>query len=91
MNTLIEHLKEVCRRNGVKIDYANIVSFLESMDDESIIEILNSQDTVEATLKYGLIDINTDTDDQDSFGDNSKFQTKASTIIFDEANPFGEF
>jgi hypothetical protein len=43
------------------------------------------------TLKSFDIDINTDTDDQDSFGDNSKFQTKASTIIFDEANPFGEF
>ena len=43
------------------------------------------------SLKSFDIAINTETDEQDSFGDNTKFQTKASTIKFDESNPFGEF
>ena len=43
------------------------------------------------SLKSFDIAINTETDEQDSFGDNTKFQTKASTIKFDETNIFGEF
>ena len=42
------------------------------------------------TLKSFAIDITTNTDDQQSYGDNAKFIDKATDVIFSETNPFGE-
>lgn len=60
-NALIEHLREVCKRNRIDPEPAALMTFLEEMDEESIIEILNSKDTLNITLKYGLIDVDVDT------------------------------
>ena len=42
------------------------------------------------TLKSFDIDITTNTDTQQSYGDNDKFIDKATDVIFSETNPFGE-
>jgi len=42
------------------------------------------------SLKSYDVDINPTAEDQDSFGDNEKFKSGSSNIIFDESNPFGE-
>lgn len=60
MNLLIEHLRNVCKRSRIDPEPAALVMFLEEMDDESIVEILNSKDTLDITLKYGLIDVDID-------------------------------
>ena len=57
MNALIEHLRDVCKRNRIEPEPTALITFLEEMDEEAIIEILNSKDTVEISLKYGLVDV----------------------------------
>ena len=42
------------------------------------------------TLKSFDVDITTNTDTQQSYGDNAKFIDKATDVIFSETNPFGE-
>ena len=42
------------------------------------------------SLKSLDITINTDVDKSDSFGDNNKFKDEATTVIFNESNPFGD-
>lgn len=42
------------------------------------------------TLKSFDVDVNSDIDVPDSFGDNNKFKDQASTLIFDTNNPFGD-
>jgi hypothetical protein len=42
------------------------------------------------TLKSFDETINTNVDTPDSFGDNTKFKTKASTLVFNTNNPFGD-
>jgi hypothetical protein len=58
MNILVEHLRKVCKRNRMEISPETLITFLEEMDEESIIEILNSKDTLDITVRYGLIDVN---------------------------------
>jgi len=56
-------------------------------------EYINTgDDTIDAfeTLKSFDITVNPNTDDQQSYGDNSKFIDKATDVIFSETNPFGE-
>ena len=57
MNTLVEHLIDVCKRNRTKTDPANITYFLEELDDKTIIELLHSKKEVVFNLKSGLIDV----------------------------------
>ena len=60
-NTLLEHLINVCHRNRLAPTVINMMDILADMDDESIMEVINSKDTLDITIKYGIVDVDVNT------------------------------
>ena len=59
-NILIEHLRNVCHRNRIAPTQINMLDVLHDMNEESIIEIINGKEVLDITIKYGIVDIDTD-------------------------------
>ena len=57
MNKLLDHLREVCKRNRMEPSPEAITTILEELDDIAVIEIINEKNTVDMTLKYGFLEV----------------------------------